>query len=133
MTTASTSHRPHMLFGERAFGAFFLLWGCILIADTFFPIAHHGLFLGEFEHVMPTCAWGIWFALLGAARFVAFRLRSACWRLRLSLISFLLLAIIAAMSLYSGLWAATAPLTIFVAYVSFWAHHRLRRDLRLGL
>lgn len=132
MSSDSTPRTP-MLFCERAFGVWFLLWGLILIVDTATPIARRGLFFGHLETFLPSWTWGIIFIVIALGRWQAYRKRSRCWRVRLSAVTFVLLLVVAAMAATTGLFAATVPLTLFAAYVAWWCHQALLRDTRLGL
>lgn len=120
-----------MFFSERAFGLFFLLWGLVLVLgkDTITPI-REGMFLAYLEEYMSGRCWGTLLLIIGILRWVAFRYQSIRWRLNLSLISFVVVAVVAAISVYTRLWSATAPLALFVTYVAFWCHKSLVRDLR---
>lgn len=121
-----------MLFCERSFGTFFVLWGLWLVLEKF-VVFGRGLFYNRLDHYLPTCAWGSLLILIGVSRYIAFKRRSKPWRLRLSLLTFLMLVIISAVAFSSGLWAATGPLSAFLAYIAFWCHGALIRDIGLGL
>lgn len=122
-----------MLFCERSFGVFLLLWGTLLLIDNLVTVARLGLFYGQMQSYMPSWAWGALMIGLAISRFLAFKSQSAAWRVRLSAATFVLMVVIASISAWTGLWGATAPLAGFVAYVAFWCHSALLRDLRLGL
>lgn len=122
-----------MLFCERVFGVWFLLWGLLLILDTFTSIAHRGLFYGHLEQYLPGWMWGLVFIAIAVARWVAYRKKSRCWRVTLSTVTFVLLVVIATIAASTKLYAATLPLAAFAAYVAWWCHRQLLRDVRLGL
>lgn len=120
-------------FCERYFSWFFILWGLVLYIDAALLTAHRGLFLGRLEHYFPGWAWGSLMIAIGIGRLIAFAVDNCCWRIWLSMLTFVLLSVIAALALASGLWAATAPLATFVAAIAYWCHVALLRDLRLGI
>lgn len=122
-----------MLFCERAFGVWFLLWGLLLLVDTVSPVSHRGIFYGHLEGYLPGWGWGILFIVIAIGRWWAYRRQSRCWRVRLSVVTFVLLVIVAAIAATTGLLAATFPLSAFAAYVAWWCHQALLRDTRLGL
>lgn len=122
-----------MPFCERSFGLFFALWGLVLFLEGLLSHTTQGLFFGRLEHYMPSWAWGSVLSAIGVARYFAFRYKSACWRRRLSTLTLIVLVTIAAIAIATGLWAATAPLAVFVASVAYWCHIALLRDMRLGL
>lgn len=122
-----------MLFCERVFGVWFLLWGVVLILDTVTPIATRGIFFGHLEAYLPGWAWGVVFILIAMARWQAYRTQSRPWRVGLSAATFVLLVIIAAIAATTKLYGATLPLATFAAYVAWWCHRALLRDTRLGL
>lgn len=133
VTTPKIPSRPHpMPFCERAFGLFFLLWGAILLIDSVFaPIA--GRFAGRLEHYAPTWLWGSVFVIIAVARWAAYRFSSNKWRVWLSFASCIMLVIVAATAFSAGLWSATTPLAGMLAYIAFWCHSALLRDIRYGL
>ncbi len=122
-----------MLFCERAFGIWFLLWGLLLLVDTLTPIAQRGIFLGHLESYLPGWTWGTLFILIAVARWQAYRTQSRWWRVWLSGATFVLLVIITSIAAIAGLYGATLPLAGFAAYVAWWCHAALLRDIRLGL
>lgn len=122
--------KTRMFFCERSFGVFFLLWGLVLVLSPSAPLMRQGIFLSHLEQYMSSRYWGLLLIIIGVLRFVAFRLDSLRWRLNFSFVSFVLLSIIATIATYTRLWAATAPISWFVVYVSFWCHRSLLRDLR---
>lgn len=129
----SPVRRSSMFFCERAFGGFFVLWGLALIADRFANVSLRGLFYGSLENYMPGWCWGVLLLTLGLSRWWAFHAQSRRWRVRLSGTTFVVMVAIASVAVWTGLWAATAPLAAFAAYVAFWCHTAMLRDLRLGL
>lgn len=125
--------KPHpMPFCERSFGTFFVIWGLILLMEGWLGAAQ-GLFFGRLESYMPAWAWGTVLSSIGVARYFAFRRKSAPWRRRLSTLTLIVLVVIAAIAIATGLWGATAPLAVYVACVAYWCHVALLRDMRLGL
>lgn len=125
-------HRsPRMFFCERAFGILFVLWGIILVIGkgSILPI-REGVFFFYLEQYMSGRCWGTLLLIIGVLRWVAFMYQSARWRINLSLISLIILTIIASIAMYTRLWSATAPLACFSVYVAFWCHLSLHRDLR---
>lgn len=120
-------------FCERYFGGFFVIWGIVLIADHFSELATKGIFYGTLEDYLPGWLWGLILLSIGLCRGVAFVCNSAKWRLRLSMLTFIIMVVIASIAIYTRLWAATAPLSIFIALISFWCHKALIRDVNLGL
>lgn len=122
-----------MLFCERSFGVFLFVWGVFLILDSWLSASHVGLFYGRMQEYMPSWAWGTVMIAISLARFIAFRAESARYRVGLSVVTLVLMVVIASIAVWSGLWGATAPLAGFVAYIAYWCHTALLRDLRLGL
>lgn len=120
-------------FCERYFGIFFVVWGLILILDHFLSIAAYGLFLGRLESYFPGWTWGVILLAIGMGRYVAFKLHCNSWRVLLSGATLVVLTVIASVAVFTRLWAATAPLSVFVAAISYWSHKALLRDLRYGL
>lgn len=122
--------RIPMFFCERAFSVFFLLWGSILILNSCQKIGQHGIFIGQLESYLPSWGWGTLIITLALGRTIAYYKQSRRARLLLSFLSFLVLTIVAAISIYSRLWSATAPLALFCAYFAYWCHKSLLQDLR---
>jgi hypothetical protein len=123
-----------MPFCEKAFGIFFVLWGTLLIASGAFSyLVVVGLFHARLESYLPTWAWGSVMVVIGIGRYLAFRLDHRSSRIRFSAGTVIMLTLIAASAVASGLWITTAPPTIFLAFVSYWCHIALLRDMRLGL
>lgn len=122
-----------MLFCERVFGVWFLLWGLLLLLDTVTPLSRRGIFFGHLEEFLPGWAWGLVFIAIAVGRWLAYRRRSACWRVTLSTVTFVLLVVIATIAASTKLYGATLPLAAFAAYVAWWCHRALLRDLRRGL
>lgn len=122
-----------MLFCERSFGIFFLLWGLVLVIDDLTGIHHVGEFYLHLRRYMPGWSWGALLMAIGLARFWAFRSNSRGWRIALSMVSCIVLVSIAALAFWAGRFIGTAPLAMFTAYIAFWCHAAMLRDVRLGL
>lgn len=122
-----------MLFCERAFGVWFLLWGMLLLVDAVTPIARRGIFFGHLEAYLPGWGWGVIFILVAVARWLAYRAQSRRWRVGLSATTFVLLVIVSSIAAAARLYGATLPLAGFAAYVAWWCHRAILRDSRLGL
>lgn len=133
----NSSPRPYrlyrMLFCERSFGIFFLAWGLLLQANHFTRLAPHGSFLSHLESYAPGWVWGVGMILIGVGRYIAFRYKSARWRIRLSSFTLFYLWMIAFVAAWGGLWGATFPLALFVALLATEFHRMLARDIELGL
>lgn len=125
--------RLPMLFCERSFGVFFFIWGWILILDSFISASHTGVFYGYLERHFPGWVWGLIMIIIGTCRWIAHRTNSTRWRLRLSFATFVLLSIISSVALLAQLWVVTAPLCLFITYISYWCHGAIVRDVRIGL
>lgn len=129
---SSSTSKP-IPFCERSFSLFFLVWGLSLLLDYQFGLGTKGIFQGKLETYLPSCVWGNGFALIGFGRLIAFYLHSSSWRVRFAFVHFIVLLIIASIAIYSRLWATTAPLSLFIAYISFWCYRATKRDVELGL
>lgn len=121
------------LFGERAFGLLFLLWGLLLQLDAFIPLSPDGAFFFELKCYAPSWLWGGGMIVIGAGRYIAYRKRSAWWRMTLSSATIVVLWLIAGVALWAGLIGATAPLACFVALLAQSFHRMLARDIQVGL
>lgn len=120
-------------FCERSFSFFFLVWGLFLIIDHNFGLGVQSILHNRLERYLPSWIWGTGLLVLGFGRFFAFYSKSCKSRVILSLVSFIFLSIVAAISIYSRLWATTAPFSVFIAYISFWCYRALLRDIHLEL
>lgn len=133
MSSQPTSSRRRMLFGEKIFGIFFVVWGLFLQLDNFVSLSPYGVFLFELKCYAPTWLWGAALTSIGLGRYFAYKSHSARWRLTFSSASIILLWIIAAVALWSRLLGATFPLAAFVAVLAQQFHRMLARDIELGL
>lgn len=119
-----------MLFCERSFGILFLIWGVILILDRIIITAQKGFLFAQLEAYMPGWCWGILLFSIGVGRWLAHRCHCSKWRIWLSLCTLIIMTIIATLAAWTGLWNATAPLAAFCAYVAWWCHRSLLRDIK---
>lgn len=122
-----------MLFGERTFGVFFLLWGLLLQLDTLIPLSPNGIFFFELKCYAPSWLWGSGMIAIGVGRYIAYRKHSARWRLTLSSATIIVLWLIAGVALWARLIGATFPLACFVALLAQGFHRMLAKDIQLGL
>lgn len=134
VVTEQERTRPHhMLFCERIFGVFFLLWGSLLQVGHFEQLAPHGSFLSKIEQYAPGWVWGLGMIAIGIGRFIAHRRKSRRWRMRLSSLTLFYMWMIAGVAAWSDLWGASFPLAAFVAVLAQLFHRMLARDIELGL
>lgn len=134
MSDLSAPSRPRrLLYCERMFGVFFLLWGLILQVDNFVPLPRHGVFFTHLELIAPGWVWGVVMIVIALARYFAWRLDSARWRLGLSSMTLIFLWIIAGVAFWEGLWGISFPLAAFAAIIAQSCHRMLARDIELGL
>lgn len=132
MTTNPPVQR-RMLFGERSYGIFFVLWGISLQIDCWTRISPRSSLFSELEFYAPGWVWGLTMILIGIGRFFAHRARSSKWRIRLSSLTIIVLWLVAATALWAGMIGATFPLACFAAVLAQGFHRMLARDIELGL
>ena len=104
---------------EQSFGAFLVAWGTLLQVDHFTTVST-GLFYGNLQSYAPGWAWGALMIVLGIARFAAYRWGRNRLRLALSQATLVLFWVVAVTAVYSRLWGATVPLSVFVAVMAQW-------------
>lgn len=134
--SATPRPRPRMLFGERTFGLYFVLWGLLLQLDHLdhvFHLSPDGIFFFELECYAPGWLWGSAMLAIGIGRYFAHRANHAKWRMRLSSATIVVLSLIAGVSIWAGLIGATAPLACFAVFLAIGFHRMLAKDIALGL